>query len=295
MDVDDSNCSGLAAMAQLPQQLRAARALKPQPSSTPRVPGGAHPPKQLELPTMMKTSKPTQGSHPIVSHEEWLQARAAHLSQEKEFTRRRDELTVARRALPWERVTKNYVFDGPLGKKTLCELFDDRSQLIVYHFMFAPDWDAGCKSCSFWADTFNGIPVHLKHRDVTFIAISRAPFLKLQAYAARMKWNFPWYSSYGNDFNFDYFVSFTPEQQAVRKAYYNYAEREIPTSDLVGISVFYRDDGNDVFHTYSTYSRGVDMLNGAYHYLDLTPKGRDEENQGPNPQAWVRRHDEYDL
>ena len=161
--------------------------------------------------------------------------------------------------------------------------------------MFAPDWDAGCKSCSFWADNFNGIPVHLKHRDVTFIAVSRAPSSKLHAYAARMKWSFPWYSSYGNDFNFDYFVSFTPEQQAARKAYYNYAERDIPTSDLVGISVFYRDEGDNVFHTYSTYSRGVDMLNGAYHYLDLTPKGRDEANQGPNPQIWVRRHDEYDL
>jgi predicted dithiol-disulfide oxidoreductase (DUF899 family) len=229
----------------------------------------------------------------VLSHEEWLDARKALLKREKEFNKLRDELSAARRALPWEVVTKNYVFDGSKGKQNLSELFAGRSQLIVYHFMFAPDWDAGCKSCSFWADNFNGIPVHLQRRDVTFIAISRAPLAKLQAYAKRMGWSFPWYSSFGNDFNFDYYASFTPEQQAAGEAFYNYEQRKIPTSDLVGISVFYKDARGKIFHTYSAYSRGVDMLNGAYHYLDVTPKGRDEADQGPNPQAWVRRHDEY--
>lgn len=232
-------------------------------------------------------------NHKVLSHEEWLDARKALLKREKEFNRLRDELSAARRALPWEAVTKNYVFEGPHGSQNLSELFAGRSQLIVYHFMFAPDWDAGCKSCSFWADNFNGIPVHLQHRDVTFMAISRAPFAKLQAYAKRMGWSFPWYSSSSNDFNFDYYASFTSEQQAAGEALYNYEQRKIPTSDLVGISVFYKDARGKIFHTYSTYSRGVDMMNGAYHYLDLTPKGRDEADQGTNPQVWVRRHDEY--
>jgi len=233
-------------------------------------------------------------NHPVVSHDQWLKARQTLLEREKEFNRQRDELSAARRALPWEEVTKNYIFDGPKGKQTLAELFDGRSQLIVYHFMFAPDWEAGCKSCSFWADNFNGIPVHLKHRDVNFVAISRAPYSKIQAYAQRMGWSFPWYSSHGNAFNFDLHVSFTPEEQAAGEAYYNYERRKIPTSDLVGISVFYQDERGKVFHTYSAYARGVDMMNGAYHYLDLTPKGRDEANQS-HPQAWVRRHDEYDT
>jgi predicted dithiol-disulfide oxidoreductase (DUF899 family) len=245
-------------------------------------------------PTMTKESNEPQSPHRVVSHEEWVRARTTHLAQEKELTRLRDELSAARRALPWEEVTKSYTFEGPRGKQTLAEIFDSASQLIVYHFMFAPDWDAGCKSCSFWADNFNGIPIHLKHRDVAFAAISRAPFPKIQAYAKRMGWSFPWYSSHGNDFNFDHYVSFTPDQQT-GEAYYNYERRKVPTSDLVGISVFCKDAKGGIFHTYSTYSRGVDMMNGAYHYLDLTPKGRNESNQGPNPQAWVRRHDEYDL
>ncbi|HUO94639.1 MAG TPA: thioredoxin family protein [Steroidobacteraceae bacterium] len=232
-------------------------------------------------------------SHPVVAHAEWLAARREFLRKEKEFTRRRDELSAARRALPWEEVTKPYVFDGASGRRTLAELFDGCSQLIVYHFMFAPDWEAGCKSCSFWADSFNGIPLHLRHRDVSLVAISRAPLAKLQAYAKRMGWSFPWYSSQGSTFNFDLNVSFTPEEQAAGEAFYNYEKRRIPTSDLVGISVFARDDAGKVFHTYSAYARGVDMMNGAYHYLDLTPKGRDEDTQPGNPQAWVRRHDEY--
>jgi predicted dithiol-disulfide oxidoreductase (DUF899 family) len=232
-------------------------------------------------------------NHQVVSHEEWLTARKALLEREKEFTRLRDELSAARRELPWEPVAKDYVFDGPQGKQKLSDLFDGRSQLIVYHFMYAPDWDAGCKSCSFWADNFNGIDVHLNHRDVTFVAVSRAPLAKLQAYAKRMGWSFPWFSSHGSDFNFDYQASFTPEQLAAGEAVYNYTKQKNTISDQVGISVFSKDERGAVFHTYSCYSRGVDMLNGAYHWLDLVPKGRDEAGL-KFTMEWVRRHDEYD-
>jgi predicted dithiol-disulfide oxidoreductase (DUF899 family) len=232
-------------------------------------------------------------THKIVSHDEWLAARKQLLAKEKEFTRLRDELSKERRELPWERVEKNYVFDGPGGKETLAQLFEGRSQLVVYHFMFDPDWDAGCPHCSFWADNFNGIPVHLKHRDVTMVAISRAPQAKLEAYHKRMGWSFKWLSSFGSDFNYDYYVSFTPEEVAKEQAYYNYRLNERQKAlESVGISVFHKDADGTVFHTYSCYSRGVDMLNGAYHYLDLVPKGRDEAGQS-NPQFWVRRHDEY--
>src|SRR5882672_10931936 len=172
-----------------------------------------------------------------------------------------------------ERVDKDYLFDGPGGKETLAQLFAGRSQLIVYHFMFDPEWDAGCTSCSFWADNFNGIDVHLAHRDVTFVAISRAPLAKLQAYRKRMGWSFKWLSSFGTDFNHDCYVTFTPEEMASGTAFYNYAPTTPPVSEMVGISVFYKDEKGDIFHTYSTYTRGVDMLNGAYHYLDLAPKG----------------------
>jgi predicted dithiol-disulfide oxidoreductase (DUF899 family) len=222
-------------------------------------------------------------NHPVVSRTEWLAARAEHLAKEKEFTKLRDQLSQQRRDLPWERVDKEYVFDGPNGKETLSELFAGKSQLIVYHFMFDPAWEAGCKSCSFWADNFNGIDIHLKHRDVSFLAISRAPLSKLEAYKKRMGWSFKWVSSFGADFNYDYNVSFTPEEVANANAF---------DSEVVGISVFYKDPDGTVFHTYSCYSRGVDMLNGAYHYIDLTPKGRDEAEL-EFTQAWVRRHDEY--
>jgi predicted dithiol-disulfide oxidoreductase (DUF899 family) len=232
-------------------------------------------------------------NHKVASHDEWLAARKQLLAKEKEFTRLRDELSKERRELPWERVEKNYVFDGPGGKETLAQLFEGRSQLVVYHFMFDPDWDAGCPHCSFWADNFNGIPVHLKHRDVTMVAISRAPQAKLEAYHKRMGWSFKWLSSFGSDFNYDYYVSFTPEEVAKEQAYYNYRPNERQKAlESVGISVFHKDADGTVFHTYSCYSRGVDMLNGAYHYLDLVPKGRDEAGQS-NPQFWVRRHDEY--
>jgi len=228
----------------------------------------------------------------VVSHQQWLQARLDLLAAEKQFTRQRDALTRRRMAMPWERVEKTYRFEGPDGPRSLAELFDGRSQLIIYHFMLAPDWEEGCKSCSFWADNFNGIAVHLAHRDVTFTAVSRAPLTRINAYKARMGWSFPWVSSHGSDFNFDYQVSFTPEQVAQGKAYYNYQVRPNTVSDQVGISVFYRNEQNDVFHTYSCYQRGVDMLNGAYHYLDLVPKGRDEDGL-EFTMEWVRRHDQY--
>ena len=231
-------------------------------------------------------------NNPVVDHQEWLKARRALLTREKELTRLRDELARQRRELPWERVEKRYTFEGASGQESLAQLFAGRSQLLVYHFMFNPDWEAGCKSCSFWADNFNGIDVHLAHRDITFVAISRAPFTKLEAYRQRMGWTFKWVSSFGNDFNFDYRVSFAPAELESGQVDYNYGKRKAMGSELVGASVFYRDAADAVFHTYSCYSRGVDMLNGAYHYIDLTPKGRDEPTGG-NPQFWVRRHDEY--
>ena len=231
-------------------------------------------------------------THKIVSREEWLSARKQFLNKEKEFTRLRDQLSAERRELPWVRVDKEYMFDGPGGKQSLGDLFAGRSQLIVYHFMFDPGWESGCKSCSFWADNFNGIGVHLNQRDVTFAAISRAPLPKLQAFAQRMGWSFPWYSSSGSDFNFDYEVSFRPEDLARGWVSHNYERRETNMTELPGVSVFARDETGAMFHTYSCYSRGLDMLNGAYHHLDLTPKGRDEAGL-TYPMEWVRPHDMY--
>jgi predicted dithiol-disulfide oxidoreductase (DUF899 family) len=189
-------------------------------------------------------------------------------------------------------VTKQYLFDGPEGKQTLGQLFNGRSQLIVYHFMFGPDWEVGCKSCSFWADNFNGIVPHLNQRDVTFVAVSRAPLAKLQAFATRLGWSFKWVSSSRNDFNYDYNVSFTPEDLADGSAIYNYAANKMNMPELPGISVLFKDAEGKVFHTYSCYARGLDMLNTAYHYLDLVPKGRDEAGL-PHAMAWVRLRDQY--
>jgi predicted dithiol-disulfide oxidoreductase (DUF899 family) len=228
----------------------------------------------------------------IVRHEEWLKARLELLAAEKEFTRQRDALTRRRMAMPWERVEKSYRFEGPKGAASLAELFEGRSQLIVYHFMFAPDWQEGCKSCSFWADNFNGIAIHLNHRDVTLTAVSRAPFAKLDAYRKRMGWGFPWVSSDGSDFSFDWHVSFKPEEMAAGRAYYNYAVRPIDVSDQQGISVFCKNESEEVFHSYSCHGRGIDMVNGAYQFLDLVPKGRDEDSFD-FPMKWVRRHDQY--
>jgi predicted dithiol-disulfide oxidoreductase (DUF899 family) len=223
----------------------------------------------------------------VVGHDEWLEARKQLLAKEKEFTRARDELTRQRQALPWEPVENDYVFDGPNGNEALADLFDGRSQLIVYHFMFAPEDDVGCKSCSFWADNFNPNVIHLNARDVSFAAVSRAPLDKLEAYRERMGWNFHWVSSGATDFNFDYGVSFKPEQQG--DDVYNYGTLAPRIADREGLSIFAREDGS-IFHTYSAYARGIDLVNTAYNYLDLVPRGRDEGDQG---QAWVRRHDEY--
>ena len=232
-------------------------------------------------------------THNIVSREEWLAAREKFLQKEKAFTRQRDQLSRERRELPWVKVEKDYPFDGPHGKETLSDLFDGRSQLLVYHFMYGPDWEEGCPSCSFLADNFNGIDIHLNHRDVTLLAISKAPVNKLEAYRARMGWNFKWVSSFANDFNRDFHVSFTPEEIEKGEVLYNYQRGKQPSEELPGASVFYRDEDGTIYHTYSTYSRGLDMLIGAYHFLDLVPKGRDED-QLAWPMEWIRHHDKYE-
>jgi predicted dithiol-disulfide oxidoreductase (DUF899 family) len=228
----------------------------------------------------------------VVSRDEWLAARKQHLKKEKEFTRLRDKLSAERRELPWVKVEKNYVFDGPKGKETLADLFDGRSQLIVYHFMFGPEWEQGCPSCSFLSDHIDGSVVHLAHRDVTFVVVSRAPLPKIEAFKKRMGWRFKWVSSYGSDFNFDYHVSFTKDEMAKGKVYYNYDMNAFPSDEGPGISVFYKDGTGDIFHTYSSYARGLDMLVGAYNYLDLVSKGRDEAEL-PWTMAWLRHHDKY--
>jgi predicted dithiol-disulfide oxidoreductase (DUF899 family) len=231
--------------------------------------------------------------HDVVSQEEWLAARKAHLVREKELTRVRDQLSAERRALPWTRVEKRYLFEGPHGKQTLAELFDGRSQLIVYHFMLGPGWEQGCPSCSFLSDHIHGALVHLAHRDVTLVAISRAPLPEIEVFKKRMGWRFPWLSSFGSDFNADYHVSFSEDELAKGDVYYNYGMVE-GYDELPGLSVFYKDPDGAVFHTYSTYARGLDMLVGTYNYLDLVPKGRDEADL-PWTMAWVRHHDRYDL
>ena len=232
-------------------------------------------------------------NHRVVSHDEWIEARKQFVAREKELTRLRDRLSQERRDLPWERVDKAYIFDGPDGKETLADLFAGRSQLVVYHFLFHPDWEAGCPSCSLFADSFNGIVVHLEQRDVTFVAVSLALFGKLDAYRTRMGWSFKWVSSAGSDFNRDYQVSFTPQEVAKGEGYYNYVTQRLFGTEMPGASVFYKDPAG-VFHTYSTYGRGLDAFMVNYQFLDVLPKGRDEAGQRPHPQAWVRRHDEYD-
>ena len=228
--------------------------------------------------------------HEVVAKDQWTEARKKLLTKEKEFTRLRDQLSRERRDLPWEAVDKGYVFEGPDGMQTLLELFDGRSQLIVYHFMFGPDWNAGCPHCSRWADNFNGVIVHLNQRDVTMVAASRAPYAKLASYKRRMGWTFKWVSSAGSDFNFDYHVSFAQEDVARKQALYNYTVQDPGVTEREGVSVFCKDKDGRLFHTYSAYARGIDMLCVDYHYLDLVPKGRDEGDRGP---YWVRRHDEY--
>jgi predicted dithiol-disulfide oxidoreductase (DUF899 family) len=229
----------------------------------------------------------------IVSRDEWLVARKAHLAKEKELTQARDKLSAERRTLPWVKVDKDYIFDTPKEKKSLADLFDGRSQLLVYHFMLGPNWVEGCPSCSLLADHFDGAAVHLAQRDVTLLAVSRAPLPEIEAYKRRMGWRFPWVSSYGNDFNSDYHVSFGPDDETRGEVDYNYATQDFICDEMPGASVFYRDAKGGIFHTYSAYARGLDILIGAYNFLDLTPKGRHEDAL-PWTMAWVRRHDEYE-
>jgi predicted dithiol-disulfide oxidoreductase (DUF899 family) len=240
----------------------------------------------------MATAQSTMESSKVVAQAEWLAARKELLSKEKEFTRLRDELSKKRRELPWEKVEKRYVFDGPNGKETLADLFGGRSQLIVYHFMFGPGWKEGCPSCSFVSDHVDGSIVHLNARDVTLLAISRAPLAQIEAFKKRMGWRFKWVSSNGNEFNRDYHVSFTKDEVAKDQMYYNYVTQIFPSEEGPGASVFYKDGAGNVFHTYSTYARGLDMLVGAYNWLDLAPKGRDEDELA-HTMAWVRHHDKY--
>jgi len=232
--------------------------------------------------------------HKVVSHDQWIAARKAYLAEEKAFSRARDALARKRRELPWEKVDKNYIFDTPAGKKSLAELFGGKSQLIIYHFMLGPGWEAGCPSCSFLADHFDGAVVHLAQRDVSFVVVSRAPLSEIEAFKRRMGWRFNWASSFGSDFNSDYQVSFTAQEKAGGKVFYNYEFIEsFPSEERPGASVFYKNAAGEIFHTYSTYGRGLDILIGTYHFLDLAPKGRDEDGLAWS-MAWVRHHDRYD-
>jgi predicted dithiol-disulfide oxidoreductase (DUF899 family) len=230
--------------------------------------------------------------HNVVSRNEWLAARKAHLAREKELTHLRDTINAERRALPWMKIEKNYVFDSPTGPKSLIDLFGDKSQLIVNHFMLAPGWKEGCVGCSFGADHVEGALVHLAQRDVAYVAVSRAPLTEIEAYRRRMGWHFNWVSSFGSDFNYDFHVSFTPEQLAARNAEYNYQTMDPGIEELPGYSVFAKNDAGEVFHTYSAFARGAEALLGTYALLDMTPKGRDETLNG-NLTDWVKRHDEY--
>lgn len=229
----------------------------------------------------------------VVPQAEWLAARKELLIKEKQFTKLRDDLTRQRRELPWEKVETNYVFDGPTGKVTLAELFQGKSQLIIYHFMFGPEWKEGCPSCSLLADHFDGARPHLAARDVQFAVVSRAPSAKIEPFKKRMGWKFNWVSSNGNDFNRDYHVSFTKDEIESGNMTYNYTKQKFPSEEGPGASVFYKDKTGAIYHTYSSYGRGLDIMIGAYNWLDIAPKGRDEEGL-PFSMAWVRHHDRYE-
>ena len=231
-------------------------------------------------------------THKVVSHEDWIEARKALLAKEKELTRLRDSLSAARRELPWEKVETAYSFDGPDGRESLAELFADRSQLIVYHFMLGPGWSEGCKACSFLTDHFEPAVVHLNNRDVTMIAVSRAPLAEIEAFKARMGWTFKWVSSFETGFNRDYQVSFSEDELAAGEITYNYARTKFPMTEAPGLSVFVKDGDGKIFHSYSCYARGLDQFITAYSYLDLVPKGRDEAGL-PFAMDWVRLHDSY--
>jgi predicted dithiol-disulfide oxidoreductase (DUF899 family) len=231
----------------------------------------------------------------VVTSADWLSARKELLAKEKEFTHLRDELSRKRREMPWEKVEKKYAFEGPAGKETLADLFDGRGQLIVYHFMFGPGWKEGCPSCSFLADGFDAARVHMAERDATLVVVSRATLPEIETFQSRMGWRFKWLSSFESDFNFDYQVSATRDEQAKGKVYYNYDLTEFPREERPGLSVFYKGEDGSIFHTYSAYARGLDILIPAYNFLDMTPKGRNEGGVLPYPMAWVRHHDRYET
>lgn len=233
-------------------------------------------------------------SHKIVSDASWLEARKDLLEKEKEFTRMRDELTAERQRLPWRKIEKKYSFDTSNGRVSLADLFNGKRQLVIYHFMFGPDWKEGCPSCSFWADNYNGIDMHLAHRDTTLLAISNTSISNIEAYKKRMGWTFNWVSSLGEEFNSDFNVSFSNDEIEKCEMFYNYQQTNFPVSEAPGFSVFYKEENGDVFHTYSTYSRGLDLMNGAYNMLDLTPIGRDEKGEGKYNMYWLKRHDQYE-
>jgi predicted dithiol-disulfide oxidoreductase (DUF899 family) len=242
----------------------------------------------------MSEPKDLKREHKIVSQAEWIAARKELLKKEKESTWLLDQLSIERRKLPWVKVTKNYLFDGPGGKVTLADLFAGRNQLVIYHFMFGPDWQEGCPSCSFVSDHNDGTLPHLAARDVTLVAVSRASLAKIQTFKKRMGWRFNWVSSFGTDFNGDFHVSFSKEEFAKGKVSYNYTMQEFPSAEAPGLSVFYKDANGDVYHTYSTYGRGLETLLGTYRILDMVPKGRDEDDLLFS-MAWIRYHDRYDT
>ena len=227
----------------------------------------------------------------VVSQKEWLVARKKLLAEEKKFSKLRDKLNLQRRKLPWVKIEKEYVFDAPTGKVTLADLFGGKSQLIVYHFMFGPGWAEGCEHCSFWADHFDSVNLHIGQRDTVFTVVSRAPLEEVEPFKKRMGWKFVWVSSFNTDFNFDFNVSFTPEQRKSGKAIYNYAPLDMNIDEREGVSAFYRDKNGEIYHTYSSYERGIDLTNTTYNFLDLTAKGRDENPD--HSQDWVRYHDQY--
>ena len=232
-------------------------------------------------------------NHRVVLKDEWIAERKKLLAREKELTHLRDQIARERRALPWVRIEKNYVFTAPEGPRTLADLFEGRRQLLVQHFMLGPGWEQGCQSCSFMADHSDGMSVHLAHRDVTLVAISRAPLAEIERFRSRMGWQFKWVSSHGTNFNYDFGVSFTPAERARGEVCYNYRLQPFESEELPGVSVFYKDDTGDVFHTYSAYRRGVEVMMGTYSLLDLVPKGRDERDV-PHKMEWVRHHDRYE-
>ncbi len=240
----------------------------------------------------IKTIRGTE-NRKVVSPKAWLAARKKLLAREKKFSKLRDQLNRERRKLPWVKIEKQYVFAGPAGVVTFGDLFNGKSQLIIYHFMFGPDWGEGCAHCSFWADHFDSVNVHIGHRDTTFAVVSRAPWMEIEPFKKRMGWKFNWLSSSNTDFNFDLNVSFTMEQRKSRKAIYNYRPLTMDIDEREGVSAFYRDRNGDIYHTYSSYERGIDLMNTTYNFLDLTAKGRDEHPE--HSQDWVRYHDQYEI